>query len=80
MVLKKEEGNKKLEERCQELINQNDKLNKKVVGQMALQGTRHMIWVEIIKEAKVPNLTYLDNMELIVLAHETVIAALPGSE
>ena len=40
MVLKKEEGKEKLEERCQELINQNAKLNKQVVGQMALQGIR----------------------------------------
>ena len=51
MALKKEEGKKKLEERCQELINQNAKLNKQVVGQMALQGGIHMIWDEIIKEA-----------------------------
>ena len=33
------------------MIDQNAKLNKQVVGQMALQGTRHMIWDEIIKEA-----------------------------
>ena len=51
MPLKKEEKKKKLEERCQELINQNAKLNKQVVVQMALQGGRHMIWDEIIKEA-----------------------------
>ena len=51
MALKKEEEKKKLEERCQELINQNAKLNKKVVGKMALQGAKHMIWDEIIKEA-----------------------------
>ena len=49
--LKKEEEKKKLEERCQELINQNTKLTKQVVGQMALQGAKHMIWDEIIKEA-----------------------------
>ena len=38
MDLKKEEESKKLEERCQELINQNGKLNKQVISQMALQG------------------------------------------
>ena len=41
----------KQEERCQGLINQNTKLTKQVVGQMALQGSKHMIWDEIIKEA-----------------------------
>ena len=51
MALKKEEDKKKLEEICQELIDQNAKLNKQVVGQMALQGARHMIWDEINKEA-----------------------------
>ena len=35
--LKKEEEKKKLEERCQELINQNTKLTKQVVVQMALK-------------------------------------------
>ena len=43
MDLKKEEDKKKLEERCQELINQNAKLNKQLVGQMALQGGRYII-------------------------------------
>ena len=34
---------KKVDEKCQELIKQNTKLNKQVVGEMALQGARHMI-------------------------------------
>ena len=59
MDLKKEEEKKKLEERCHELIDQNTKLNKKVISQMALQGARHMIWDEIIKEANKFRL-YLD--------------------
>ena len=50
MASKKEEEKKKLVERCKELIDQNAKLNKQVIGQMALQGARHMIWDEIIKE------------------------------
>ena len=40
-----------MEERCQELINKNTKLTKQVVGQMALQGARNLIWDEIIREA-----------------------------
>ena len=51
LSLKKEEEKKKLQERFQELINENTKLTKQVVGQMALQGAKHIIWDEIIKEA-----------------------------
>ena len=36
--LKREQEKKKVEEKCQELINQNTKLTKQVVGQMDLQG------------------------------------------
>ena len=59
MDSKKEEEKKTLAERCQELIDQNEKLNKQVIGQMALQGARHMIWDEIIKETSTLIL-YLD--------------------
>ena len=48
--MKKEEDKKKLDERCQELINQNVKLTKQVISQMALQGAMHLIWDEIIRE------------------------------
>ena len=51
ITLKREQEKKKVEEKCQELINQNTKLTKQVVGQMALQGARHMIWDKIILEA-----------------------------
>ena len=51
ITLKREQEKKEVEEKCQELINQNTKLTKQVVGQMALQGDRHMIWDDIIKEA-----------------------------
>ena len=47
---KKEEEKKKLTERCQEFLEQNSKLNKQVIGQMALQGCWHMIWDKIISE------------------------------
>ena len=47
--LKKEQENKEVEEKYQEVIlNQNTKLTKQVVGQMALRGARHMIWDKII--------------------------------
>ena len=41
-ILKREQEKKEVEEKCQELMNQNTKLTKQVVGQMALQGARHM--------------------------------------
>ena len=47
---KEEQEKKKVYDKCRELINQNVKLNKKVVGKMALQGGRHMIWDKIISE------------------------------
>ena len=50
-ILKREQEKKEVEEKCQELINKNNKLTKQVVGQMALQGAKHMIWDNIIIEA-----------------------------
>ena len=44
---KEEQEKKKVDKIFQELINQNAKLNKQVVGTMALQGPRHMIWDKI---------------------------------
>ena len=49
-IRKDEHQKKKVDEKCQELINKNAKLNKQVVGKMALQGARHMIWDKIISE------------------------------
>ena len=48
MDFKKEEEKKKLTEICQELLDQNAKLNKQIISQMALQGCWHMIWDKII--------------------------------
>ena len=62
--LKKEEEKKKLEERYQELINKNVKLTKQVIGQMALQGARDLIWDGIIREANKFRL-YLDYIQII---------------
>ena len=41
----------KVEERCKELEDKNDKLTKQVPGQAALIGTKHLIWDMIIVEA-----------------------------
>ena len=47
-------------------MNSNTKLTKQVVGQMALQGARHMIWDKIILEANNfrPYLGYIANQEV----------------
>ena len=65
ITLKREQEKKKVEEKCQELINQNTKLSNKVVGQIALQGARHMIWDKIILEANKfrPYLDYIADQE-----------------
>ena len=62
---KEEQEKKKVDEKCQELIKQNEKLNKQVVGMMALQGARHMIWDKIISEADKfrPCLDFIANQE-----------------
>ena len=46
-------------------MNQNTKLAKQVVGQMAFQGARHMIWDKIILEANKfrPYLDYIADQE-----------------
>ena len=48
---KEEQGKKEIDKECQELTHQNDKLSKQVVGNMALQGSKHLIWDQIIVEA-----------------------------
>ena len=65
ITLKREQEKNKVEGKCQELINQNTKLTKQVVGQMALQGARHMIWDKIILEANNfrPYLDYIADQE-----------------
>ena len=42
---KEKEGQEKekIEEKCQELIQQNGKLSQQVIGKLALQGARHLI-------------------------------------
>ena len=48
MAIIKEGIRKKLEERCKELEDKNDKLTKIASGQAALQGEKHLIWDMII--------------------------------
>ena len=52
-------------ERCQELLEQNTKLNKQVTGKMALQGCWHMIWDKIISQADrfKPYLNFISDQE-----------------
>ena len=47
----KEGIRKKLEERCKELEDKNNKLTKLDSGQASLQGEKHLIWDMIIVEA-----------------------------
>ena len=49
--VKEKQGREKKEEKCQGLIQKNAKLSQQVVGKLALQGTRHLIWDQIIIEA-----------------------------
>ena len=62
---KEEQEKKKVDEKCQELANQNSKLAKQVIGQMELQGAKHMIWDKIISEDKklIPYLDFIANQE-----------------
>ena len=49
--VKEEWGRERAEEKFQELAQQNAKLSQQVVGKLALQGARHLIWDQIIIKA-----------------------------
>ena len=75
---KEEQEKKKVDEKCQELIKQNSKLNKQVVGEMALQGARHMIWDKIISEANKlrPYLDFIaDKEDALKMSKKNVVIA-----
>ena len=59
------QGKEKMEEKCQGPIQQNAKLSQQVVGKLALQGTRHLIWDQIIIEADKfqPYLDFIEDQE-----------------
>ena len=58
----------KVEERCKELEDKNDKLTKQVSGQVTLIGTKHLIWDMIIVEENkfLPYLDFIQDKESIV--------------
>ena len=58
-ILEREQEKEDVEKKYQVLMNPNTKLKKQVVGQIVLQGARHMIWDNIILEANKFR-TYLD--------------------
>ena len=64
--VKEKQGREQAEEKCQELTQQNDKLSRQVIDKLALQGTKHMIWDEIIIEADKfwPYLRVVEDLEL----------------
>ena len=49
--VKEKQGREKAEEKCRELNKQNDNLSQQVIGKLTLQGTRHLIWDQIIIES-----------------------------
>ena len=56
---KRELERKKLEDKCKELVDKNNKLKKQVTRQSSLQGEKHLIWDVLIAEETKLN-PYLD--------------------
>ena len=56
IIKKKEEEIKLFENKSKELLDINDKLAERLLGQLPLQGARHLLWDMIITEAKKKNL------------------------
>ena len=48
LAVQREQERKTWEANCQELLSKNDKLIKQVIGQLALQGAKHIIWDVLI--------------------------------
>ena len=48
---KRELERNKLEDKCKEQVDKNNKLKKHVTGQSTLQGEKHLIWDVLIAEA-----------------------------
>ena len=70
IVVKREQERKKSENKCKELIDENNKLTKQVIGQSALQWAKHIIWDVLITEAtKIrPYLDYILDQEIVMRA------------
>ena len=65
---KEKQGRERAEEECQELTQQNDNLSQQVIGKIALQGIKHLIWDQIIIEADKfrPYLNVIEDLGLAV--------------
>ena len=66
--VKEKQGREQAEEKCREMTQQNDKLSQQVISKLALQGTKHMIWDQIIVEANKlrPYLCVVEDLELVM--------------
>ena len=63
--VKEKQGRERAKEKCQELTQQNDKLSQQVIGKLALQGIKNLIWDQIIIEADNfrPYLNFIEDLE-----------------
>ena len=70
MDVKREQERKKLEDKCKELVEKNNKLEKQVWRQSTLQGEKHLIWdVSIAEVAKLmPYLDFILDKDIITQA------------
>ena len=48
---KREKERNELEDKCNEMVEKNNKLEKQVTGQSSLQGAKHLIWDVLIAKA-----------------------------
>ena len=70
MAENKEQERKKLEDKCKEPIEKNNKLAKQVLGQSSLQGEKHLILDVLIAEAAKlrPYLDFILEKEIVTLS------------
>ena len=72
---KREFERKKLEEKCKELVDKNNKLTEQVTGQSALQGAKHFIWDVLMLKQPSSGLIYI---LLRILLHKLLEKYLDG--
>ena len=76
MINKKEEEKRLFEDKSKELLEKNEKLAEKVSGKLLVQGSRHLIWDNIITEATKmrPYLKFIKDKEVVItVARESCI-------
>ena len=68
MIKKKEEEKRFFESKNKEFLKKNEKLAKKVSGQLRVQGDRHLIWDMIITKATKmrPYLNFIKDKEVVI--------------